>query len=222
MRQAAHQTFLFADLAGYTALTEAHGDDAAADAAAEFCDAVRALLPEYDAEEVKALGDALMLRVPEALPAARLAERIVCDYGSRHRALGISIGMHTGTAVRRGADWFGSAVNLASRVADVARAGEVVLTEATREALGDFIGARSRGRRTLKNVAHPVELFELAVGTERAPRALPVDPVCRMAVDPAMTTERQTYRDVEYHFCSSQCAAAFRRDPARHGRRPMG
>lgn len=212
-------TFLFADLVGYTALTEAHGDDVAADAAAGFCNAVRFLLQEYEAEEIKAIGDALMLRCAEPLPAARLAERIVCDHGSRHRELGISIGMHTGTAVRRGADWFGSAVNLAARVADVAGAGEVVLTEATRGALGDFVGVRSLGRRTLKNVAEPVELFELALGTELAPRSLSVDPVCRMAVDPTRTVERQSYRGVEHHFCSSRCLAAFDDDPALYSAR---
>src|SRR6266511_927086 len=112
------QTFLFADLAGYTALTEAMGDESAADAAAEFCEYVRGLLAAHGAEEVKAIGDAVLLRVPDAASAARLAERIVCDYGARHRALGVAVGMHTGTAVQRGDDWFGSAVNVAARVAD--------------------------------------------------------------------------------------------------------
>lgn len=117
------QTFLFADLAGYTALTEAHGDEEAADAAEEFCEAVRVLLPEYEAQEVKAIGDALLVRIPDPTHAARLAARIVTDYGTRHRALGIRVGVHTGTAVRRGDDWFGSAVNLASRVADLGMPG---------------------------------------------------------------------------------------------------
>jgi adenylate cyclase len=134
--EAATHTFVFADLAGYTALTEAHGDEHAADAAAEFCEAVRSLLPEHGAEEVKAIGDAVLLRAGEAAKAAGLAERIVSGYGWRHRGLGVRVGIHTGTAVRRGDDWFGSAVNVASRVADAARAGEVLCTEATREAIG--------------------------------------------------------------------------------------
>ena len=57
-------TFMFADIAGFTALTEAHGDDHAADLVADFCDAVRGVLPEYDARAVKSIGDAMMLRVP--------------------------------------------------------------------------------------------------------------------------------------------------------------
>lgn len=99
---AAPSTFLFADLAGYTALTEAHGDEHAAHEAAAFCDAVRELLDDYDGEEVKAIGDALLLRVAEPVEALRLAARIVCELGERDRSLGVRIGMHTGTAVRRG------------------------------------------------------------------------------------------------------------------------
>jgi adenylate cyclase len=153
-------TFVFADLAGYTALTEAHGDDHAADEAAEFCEAVRGLLPDHGAEEVKAIGDAVLLRASDPAQAAGLAERIVCGYGARHRGLGVRVGLHTGTAVRRGDDWFGSAVNVASRVADAARAGEVLCTEATRDAIGPAAPVRDRGQWTFKNLANPVTVYE--------------------------------------------------------------
>lgn len=209
-------TFLFADLAGYTALTEAHGDAHAAEAAAEFCDDVRALLHEHDAEEVKAMGDALMVRAPKALDAARLAERIACGRGARHRALGVRLGMHTGTAVRQGDDWFGSAVNIASRVADVARAGEVLLTENTREALGESVAVRPRGEQRFKNVARPIAVFELALDVENTPRALPIDPVCRMAIDPDQAHSSQAYHGATYHFCSQSCHSAFAADPRRY------
>jgi YHS domain-containing protein len=52
------QTFLFADLSGFTALTEAHGDEQAADLVARFCVAVRQLLDEHRAHEVKTIGHA--------------------------------------------------------------------------------------------------------------------------------------------------------------------
>jgi adenylate cyclase len=211
--QVGTQTFVFADLAGYTALTEAHGDEHAADAAAEFCEAVRTLLPEHGAEEVKAIGDALLLRASDAARAAGLAERIVCGYGWRHRGLGIRIGMHTGTAVRRGKDWFGSAVNVASRVADAARAGEVLCTEATREAIGPAVPVRDRGRRRLKNLPKPVTLYEVLVTREERTE-LPIDPVCRMAIDPARAAARREHGGVEYLFCSDRCALAFDENPA--------
>jgi adenylate cyclase len=50
------QTFVFADLSGFTALTEAHGDEQAADLVGGFCAAVRRLLAAHQAQEVRASG----------------------------------------------------------------------------------------------------------------------------------------------------------------------
>lgn len=208
------QTFVFADLAGYTALTEAHGDEQAADEAAEFCEAVRELLPDHGAEEIKAIGDAVLLRASDAAHAAGIAERIVCGYGARHRGLGVRVGLHTGTAVRRGDDWFGSAVNVASRVADAARAGEVLCTEATRAAIGPAIPVRDRGQWTFKNLAKPVTVYELVLA--RGPE-LPTDPVCRMAIDPERAAERRLRDGVEHLFCSARCAETFDESPETYG-----
>ena len=66
------QTFLFADLSGFTALTEAHGDEPAAGLVAGFCVAVRQLLAAHQAREVKTVGDALMLWTADAGAAIRL------------------------------------------------------------------------------------------------------------------------------------------------------
>ena len=204
-------TFLVADLAGYTALTEAHGDEEAADAAEEFCEAVRALLPDYFAEEIKAIGDAVLVRVPDATGAARLAARLMTEYGARHRALGIRIGMHTGTAVRRGGDWFGSAVNLASRVADLADAGEILLTEATRAAMPESFAVRERGPRRFRNVTRPVAVYALEI--ENNVGVLPIDPVCRMAVEPERAAATRSVDGRDLYFCSPDCAAAFDAEP---------
>jgi adenylate cyclase len=214
--------FVFADLAGYTALTEAHGDEHAADEAAAFCDAVRGLLGRYQAEEVKAIGDALLLRVAEPAQALHLAARIVGDLGGRDRSLGVRIGMHTGTALRRGDDWFGSAVNVASRVADLACAGEVLMTSATRDAVARALlpgQLRSRGEHELKNLRDPVTVFELIPEGEDHEDALPVDPVCRMVIDPASAADDISHHEVTYYFCSGECAEAFRERPERYAAR---
>lgn len=212
-------TFLFADLAGYTALTEAHGDLRAAQEAGAFCDGVRGLLDDYGAEEVNAVGDALIVRVLEAGQAVHLAGRIVGDFGSRDRALGVRVGMHTGTAVRRGDDWFGSAINVASRIADLAHSGEVLLSEATREAAAGVLTRREvspRGRRQLKNVTQPVAVYALVSEGVDERRELPVDPVCRMVVDPAGCEVTRVWRGTELHFCSESCAQAFDAAPHRY------
>ncbi len=212
-------TFVFADLAGYTALTEAHGDERAAEVAGAFCDELRALLRDYGAEEVKTVGDALIVRVPDAGQALQLAAQVVWDFGARDRALGVRVGMHTGTAVRRGDDWFGSAVNVASRIADLAYAGEVIVSAATRDAAisspqpGQL---QSRGRRSLRHVREPVEIFALVPEGLDYRRDLPIDPVCRISVDPVAANERIVWRGIEYHFCSSACAEAFRAAPNRY------
>jgi class 3 adenylate cyclase len=59
-------TFLFADIAGFTALTEAHGDEEAAKLVVRFCDAVEAELPAYRGTQVKTIGHAYPLRPPTA------------------------------------------------------------------------------------------------------------------------------------------------------------
>ena len=123
---------MLADLVGYTALTEAMGDESAADVAANFMRVVRALLRDYDAEEIKTIGDALLVRVPDPGAAIHLAARIESEFGSSHESLGVRAGLHTGSAVQRGSDWFGSGVNLAARVAELAASGEVLMTAAWR------------------------------------------------------------------------------------------
>lgn len=153
-------TFMFADLAGFTAMIEAHGDEPAADLAEEFSRLVRELLPAYRAEEIKLIGDAIMLRIPAADNAVRLGLQIVCEVGLRHGAPAVRVGMHTGPAVARAGDWYGATVNLAARVASVAGGGEVLLTDTTRRSAGSPAGVQfeSRGSRRFKNVGEPVAL----------------------------------------------------------------
>jgi len=211
-------TFLFADLAGYTALTEAHGDDEAADLAGAFCAAVRDLLPEYDAEDVKVIGDEVMVRGRNAAQALRLALRIAHDVGAQHGFPAVRVGMHTGPAVERSGDWFGATVNVAARVAGLAAAGEVLLTGATRAAAGDLddVVLHSRGEVTLRNVGEPVVIFAALRRGRHDEAHLPVDPVCRMAVDPRHRAGMLVYDGAEYHFCSFRCVRAFAEHPDRY------
>lgn len=214
----AEHTFVFADLAGFTALTEVMGDHEAVAAAEEFFSSARELLDEHGATEVKTIGDAVMLRADEAAPAIKLGLRLASDVGARHGLPSVRVGMHTGEAVPRGDDWFGATVNLAARVSGAAGGGDVLLTEATRSAAGELadIELVEHGRRELRNVAEPVVLFRAVVlGGERDANALPIDPVCRMAVDPARQAGLLVHRDREYHFCSLECARRFAVEPER-------
>ena len=211
---AATQTFVLADLAGYSALTEAHGDLYAADTAAEFFAMARAMLPEFSATEVKTLGDAVLVRVPRAVDAIRLARRLLAEATEREQALGIRVAIHTGTAVRRGNDWFGSAVNVVARVADVAGAGQIVLTGAMRDAVSGDLATRALGRREFRNINDAVDLFVL--DTESAADERVLDPVCRMLIHRERCRATAEFRGRTYRFCSDECLAIFRARPDRY------
>jgi len=209
-------TFVFADLAGFTALTEAHGDEEAVRLVEEFSGAVEAELPAVRGEHVKTIGDALMLRIPDPGDAVLLGLRIANDLITEHGAPAVRVGLHHGPAVERTGDYFGASVNLAARVAALASGGEVLLTGTTAALAPELEGVlyESRGRQALRNVAEPIEIFaalQVGDGEDR----LPVDPVCRMVVDPDRAAGRLVYEDGLYFFCSLTCAGEFARHPER-------
>ncbi len=209
-------TFVFADLAGFTALTEAHGDEKAIGIAIDFTSRVRALLAEHRAEQVKTIGDEVMIRVADPVDAVRLGIRIV-DELAFHGSPPVRVGMHSGPAVSRDGDWFGSTVNLASRVVDAAKPGEVLCTAETREQLRgskDF-ELRDRGTRRFKNIVDPIPVFR-AVAADGEGRELEIDPVCRMAVDRSRAASRRRRRGIDYFFCSDRCRRAFDERPLRY------
>jgi adenylate cyclase len=209
-------SFVFADIAGFTALTEAHGDEEAVALVGRFSAAIAAELPAVGGEHVKTMGDALMLRVPEPGPAILLGLRIVRGILGDHGAPAIRVGLHHGSAVERDGDYFGAAVNLAARVSAVAAGGEVLVSGPTAALVPELEGVvyESRGRHELRNVTEPVELFAALEVGETAGR-LPVDPVCRMAVDPERAPGRLLHGGTAYFFCSLTCAGEFARQPQR-------
>jgi len=211
-------SFFFADLAGFTALTEAMGDSDAVDLAHGFYAAVEELVSDYEAEAVKAIGDAVMVRVDDASDAVALALCVVHDVGGRHFFPTVRAGIHTGPAVERGGDWFGATVNVAARVSGEASGGEVLLTDATQEAATSLDGVelRERGRRELRNVTEPIVLYAALRAGAAASASLPVDPVCRMAVDPEHAVGRLVHEGAEFHFCSMACVGKFAAAPERY------
>jgi adenylate cyclase len=109
-------------------------------------------------------------------------------------------------------------VNTAARVSGQAAGGEVLLTEATRDAAGTVqqVAFREHGRRSLRNVAEPILLYEAVQEGASNKAGLPIDPVCRMAVDPRHSAGSLSHDGVEYHFCSLECAGKFAADPEQY------
>ncbi len=154
----ARQSFLFSDLVGFTALTAEQGDDRAADVALDFYDRVGRLLSGHGAERVKAIGDALMLRCGDPALAVRLGIEIVRELDAVEGFPPVRVGVHTGPAVHRAGDWYGSTVNVAARLCGAAAGGEVLVSEETLRAAGRLRGVQLGERRLhwLKNVTDPV------------------------------------------------------------------
>jgi class 3 adenylate cyclase len=210
-------TFLFADIAGFTALTEAHGDEQAVELVEEFASTVQTELPAVGGEYVKAVGDALMLRVPDPADAVRLGLWITRDAMSGHQAPSVRVGANHGTAVERDGDYFGATINVAARVSALAAGGELLVTGQMAALAPDLEGVlyESRGRQVLRNVAEPVEIFAVVRLDETADH-LAIDPVCQMAVDPERSVGRLLLDEKAYYFCSLTCAAAFAQRPDRY------
>jgi adenylate cyclase len=213
---ASDATFVFADIAGFTALTEAHGDEQAASLVADFRDAVRAELPA-GAAHVKTIGDALMLRIPDPAGAILLGLNITRGTIPGHGTPAVRVGLHHGPAIERDGDYFGATVNLAARVSGLASGGEVLLTGRTAALAPELEGVfyEPRGRQVLRNVREPVDVFAAVPLSESAEGRLPVDPVCRMAVDPDRAAGRLLYEGTAYFFCTLACAGEFAREPER-------
>ena len=130
----ARETFLFADLCGFTEYTSLHGDELAADLAVSFHRLVRKLAAEEGCDLVKCIGDGVMIHSVDCRIAVRLAQRILA-LGDCEGRPPIRIGIDRGPAVRRAGDWYGDTVNVAARVADAAIGGELLITERARNAI---------------------------------------------------------------------------------------
>ena len=170
-RMARHPTptFVFADLVGYTALTEQRGDRAAAFVADEFRRAMAALSRRHGAWQVKSMGDGVMIWAPDSAQAIALAATVVAELGTRSDLLPVRVGAHTGPAVMFGEDWYGGAVNLAARLAREARPNEVLLSGDTRSAAVGRSGwpLEARGELRLRGLTDPVPVWRLLPSASR-------------------------------------------------------
>ena len=153
----------FLDITGYTRLTQELGDDAAAELAATMARIVRRSSVEHGGKPIKWLGDGVMFHFPEASPAVRSAIEMV-------EALAVAqlppahVGVHAGPVLFQEGDYFGQTVNLASRIADYARPGEVLVSRAVGDASqGHEITFADIGPVELKGVSGPIHLLRASI-----------------------------------------------------------
>jgi adenylate cyclase len=130
-RQPRPPAIAFLDLTGYTALTEERGDEAGADLADRLATLVNQAAQPHGGHPVKWLGDGVMFYFPEpeaaVLAGLDLVEQTPATVDVRAR-----VGVNAGRVIFRDGDYFGRTVNVASRIADYARPGEVLVSDEVR------------------------------------------------------------------------------------------
>ena len=146
----------FCDLAGYTRYTEEEGEEQALSYVERFIDAVAETLPD-DARIVKSIGDEVMVIGYDAVGLTDWAVGFQSLWEERPPP---RIGIHAGAAIYRDGDYFGRDVNLASRVVARSRGGEVLVTQAVVDAIGesDYLGFEHIGEVKLKGFDEPQRL----------------------------------------------------------------
>jgi len=149
----------FLDITGFTRLTQERGDDAAADLATTVARLVQRSSVQHGGKPIKWLGDGVMFYFLDPGPGVRAALEMVDGLA----AAGLPpahVGLHAGPVLFQEGDYFGQTVNLSARIADYARQGEVLVSQAVVDASQDKgIAFADIGPVELKGVSGTVHLL---------------------------------------------------------------
>ena len=172
----------FSDLRGFTSFTAQRGDQEAFRVAQDFVGLVEEQVGEHGGRMLKTYGDGVMTSFADAAGALRSSaavQRMLCDrYCEEEDAAQISagVGLTWGEAIRTEGDLFGHSVNLAKRLADVAKGGQIVASSSVLDQAGELehIDFRDLGERQLKGIGSE-HLFEVVWREEAAKLSLTDD-----------------------------------------------
>ena len=198
---------LIADLSGYTALTETHGSFAAADLIDKYIRIVKTCLVG-DSQLHERTGDEIM--IVSSSPDFLVATAIMIENktSNEENFLQVHGGLHYGKVLKRSNSYFGSALNLTSRIAAKANAGTYWCSDDFVNALSNksMFPLTSKGNHLFKNISEEKEVFELC-NEDR--QTFYIDPVCRMLIlDPENAIPHPSEGD--QYFCSSDCLEIYR------------
>jgi adenylate cyclase len=150
----------FLDLTGYTKLTEERGDRAAAELAGRLVEMVHEFAHRRGGRAVKLLGDGVMFHFPEPGQAVRCGLELV-DRIPRVGLPQARVGLHSGPVVFQDGDYFGGTVNIAARITDYARPGEVLVSDQVVADADPLEAVRFApvGPVSLKGLSAPITLY---------------------------------------------------------------
>jgi class 3 adenylate cyclase len=155
---------LFADVTGSVRLYEELGDELAQASIGERLGDIEAATREHGGRTVKHLGDGLMCAFAAADDAVRAAHAMQLRPTEQHGGseIGIHVGAHYGPVLEMDGDLYGDSVNVASRIASVAKAGQIVVTRELADRLCEELrgSVRRLGNVVVRGRREPVEMFE--------------------------------------------------------------
>ena len=154
-------TFLFTDIEGSTRLLEEQGDGYA-ELLAEHRRRLREAFAAHGGVEVDTQGDAFFVAFPRAADAVAAAEdgQRALDGGP----VRVRMGVHTGEPLLTEEGYVGLEVHRAARIAAAGHGGQVLVSQTTRELLGESPALRDLGEHRLKDLAAPQRLYQLGDG----------------------------------------------------------
>ena len=156
------RTFAFVDLSGFTNYTAAHGDDAAGRILSSFRAICRDVASERGVRIAKWLGDGCMIVAVEQEDAITFALELADRSAVPCAPLSLRVGIATGYALLfEGDDYIGSAVNMASRLCDIAGPFDVLMPAMQLERLPEGVTATPYGSVELRGFPGPIEVLEL-------------------------------------------------------------
>jgi class 3 adenylate cyclase len=192
---------LIADLSGYTALTETHGPVTAADMIDTFLKIVQDSLVG-SCKLHQRVGDEVMIVSTSADELVCTAILLLQNCSKEHHFLQLHGGLHIGSLLKRNDHYFGSPLNLTSRIANKANKGTFWCSRdfVNELSTGSEYTFSAKGKHTFKNVAEEIEVFELMVQNMNCY----IDPVCRMVIH---KKEKAVPHPSEKNifFCSDDC-----------------
>ena len=162
----AFRTVLFTDVEGSTALTQRLGDAKAREVLRNHERIVREALRAHGGAEVKAMGDGFMASFSSATRARECAiamQRAFAAHSeSAKEPIRVRVGLNAGEPIAEAEDLFGTAVNMAARIAARAAGGEILTSDVVRQLVAGkgFLFA-DRGGVALRGFEDPVRLFEV-------------------------------------------------------------
>lgn len=207
-------TFCFVDIAGYAALTDSHGELAAANLIEEFNALLRTAV-ESMGQIQELTGDCAFLVFPNPVAATNALAALYKLVADRRDFPVVRAGLHHGSALLKGNRYFGSTVNIAARIAARAAGGEILCTKGVAENLiqvaAPDVEVQHRGSALLRNLPQPLDLYAIILAS--ASRQYVIDPVCQMQVDSSHAAGDHCLNGRTYWFCSASCVVKFSRHP---------